>query len=273
MRYVLLFLLSSFILTAQDSKDLEFYDITYQYTYYSKASSKTPRIELASVFMKDSIRVFQMDKNRKLDSLKFLGIASDNDRSTYFTKNRYTIEWHGDTVTYFEESGNYSYYYTERLKHRWQLVNETKTINGIACRKATVNYGGRSWTAWYAVSLPMNAGPYKFQGLPGLIVKISDTTGIYDFELVSLKKEPYLLLKKYPVTNSTLEAVKTERLTFNELKSKWQKLSLNESMALMANPNQGMFSISLDTNSSNIDMSALGNRSVTDINYIEIDHE
>jgi hypothetical protein len=44
-------------------------------------------------------------------------------------------------------------------------------------------------------------------------------------------------------------------------------------MALMANPNQGMFSISLDTNSSNIDMSALGNRSVTDINYIEIDHE
>lgn len=36
----------------------------------------------------------------------------------------------------------------------------------------------------------MSDGPYTFYGLPGLIVKVSDTRGYYVFELAQLRKLP-----------------------------------------------------------------------------------
>jgi hypothetical protein len=42
--------------------------------------------------------------------------------------------------------------------------------------------------AWFAPELPYSDGPYKFNGLPGLIVKIADTRNQYVFELLSIGK-------------------------------------------------------------------------------------
>ncbi|WP_312083775.1 GLPGLI family protein [Epilithonimonas hominis] len=82
--------------------------------------------------------------------------------------------------------------------NNWKLVSETKVINSITCKKAEVNYKGRDWIAWYSTDIPFPYGPYKFSGLPGLIVKITDKTGDYDFELV--KSEPSSKLKGKVVT-------------------------------------------------------------------------
>jgi len=70
----------------------------------------------------------------------------------------------------------------------WKLTQETSTICGYNAKKATCNFGGRSWVAWFAPELPYSDGPYKFNGLPGLIVKIADTRNQYVFELLSLGK-------------------------------------------------------------------------------------
>lgn len=59
---------------------------------------------------------------------------------------------------------------------------------GYKCRKARLKYGGREWTAWYPPDLPISSGSWKFHGLPGLILKADDTTGMHRFEA-------YLLLK------------------------------------------------------------------------------
>ncbi len=66
----------------------------------------------------------------------------------------------------------------------WKLINETKVINTINCKKAEVTFKGRNWIAWYAPEIPFPYGPMKFSGLPGLIIKITDEKGDYDFELV-----------------------------------------------------------------------------------------
>ncbi|NCA86767.1 MAG: GLPGLI family protein [Clostridia bacterium] len=68
----------------------------------------------------------------------------------------------------------------------WQLSIDTATIAGYLTQKATTKYGGREWVAWFTPEIPYNDGPYKFYGLPGLIVKIYDTKQHYVFELLEI---------------------------------------------------------------------------------------
>jgi GLPGLI family protein len=59
------------------------------------------------------------------------------------------------------------YWYSEETpKINWKLSDETKTMIGYNCKKATCRFRGRNYIAWYAMDIPIKAGPYKFSGLP-----------------------------------------------------------------------------------------------------------
>ncbi|OPC56801.1 GLPGLI family protein [Elizabethkingia bruuniana] len=107
-------------------------------------------------------------------------------RGKSFPKTRfpYTVLQTNQNNQYFERAGMSLLSYKETVINNWKLVDESKTIQSFNCRKAEVNYNGRNWTAWYTTDIPLAYGPYKFTGLPGLIIKISDQSGDYDFELV-----------------------------------------------------------------------------------------
>ena len=78
--------------------------------------------------------------------------------------------------------------YSEETKFNWKIENEKKKIGEYEAQKATTEFGGRKWTAWFAESIPFPDGPYKFSGLPGLIVKIEDAEKNYSWELKGNKK-------------------------------------------------------------------------------------
>lgn len=79
--------------------------------------------------------------------------------------------------------------YEESLElFNWQLTGDTATIAGYKAQKAICNFSGRDWIAWFSPELPFNDGPYKFNGLPGLILKISDTQNHYVFDFISIEK-------------------------------------------------------------------------------------
>lgn len=69
----------------------------------------------------------------------------------------------------------------------WKIVNEKQKIGDLYCQKAELDYGGRHWVAWFAESINLQEGPYIFNGLPGLIVKISDSHLDYEFNLIQLR--------------------------------------------------------------------------------------
>ena len=57
----------------------------------------------------------------------------------------------------------------------WDLQEDSvKTILGHECQKATCKFRGREWTAWFALDVPISDGPWKFCGLPGLIMEVYD---------------------------------------------------------------------------------------------------
>lgn len=78
--------------------------------------------------------------------------------------------------------------YTEDLKLNWKILNEKQKIGEYNTQKATAQYGGRTWTAWFSSDIPFQDGPYKFSGLPGLIVKIEDADKNYSWVLQGNKK-------------------------------------------------------------------------------------
>lgn len=78
--------------------------------------------------------------------------------------------------------------YNENLKFDWKISNEKAKIGAYNAQKATTEFGGKKWTAWFSSELPFQDGPYKFSGLPGLIVKIEDEGKNYSWVLQGNKK-------------------------------------------------------------------------------------
>ena len=60
---------------------------------------------------------------------------------------------------------------------KWDFDNnETKKIGDYICKKATTTFRGRNYIAWYTLDFPTQFGPWKFNGLPGLIMEVYDET-------------------------------------------------------------------------------------------------
>ena len=88
----------------------------------------------------------------------------------------------------FETKIAYSKYFVEQnVNLKWKLLNEFDEILNHKVQKATTEFGGRTWNAWFAKNIPIQDGPYKFHGLPGLILKIEDTTLSHKFILKGVK--------------------------------------------------------------------------------------
>ncbi len=95
------------------------------------------------------------------------------------------------TELYDFASGKY-YSVEEDIEYNWKITtNKDTLIAGYKAREARCQFRGREYRAWFAVELPFNDGPYKFKGLPGLIIKLEDVKRTHCFELLSFAKMTY----------------------------------------------------------------------------------
>lgn len=79
-------------------------------------------------------------------------------------------------------------YDDEYLPQQWTVKDSVKHILGHPCRMATCNFRGRNWVAWFAADIPVNSGPWKLGGLPGLILEAYDRNDDYHYTAVRIDK-------------------------------------------------------------------------------------
>ena len=92
-------------------------------------------------------------------------------------------------ITVVDKISNHWFIYEEELlPQNWTILHDTATIAGYKCQKAICDYRGRSYHAWFTTEIPISEGPWKFFGLPGLIVKLHDTEHHYEFELAGFRE-------------------------------------------------------------------------------------
>ncbi len=90
-------------------------------------------------------------------------------------------------------------YYTEPLGEiKWNISDSTKSVLGYECVMATANYHGRDWTAWFTPEIPLQEGPWKLTGLPGLILEASESTGQHSFIATGLEASNQEIVPIYP---------------------------------------------------------------------------
>ena len=97
-----------------------------------------------------------------------------------YPKEQISVMEHVPFTGYFE--------YAEDLPDfNWEILEDTMRIEGYLAQKAVCEYGGRTWEAWFTEELPFNDGPYKFCGLPGLILNMIDSRCDYRFFFKSIQ--------------------------------------------------------------------------------------
>ncbi len=99
-------------------------------------------------------------------------------------------------------------YEADLPKLNWQLTEKQKQILSYTVKQAKLHYKGRNYTAWYAPSIAISDGPYKFWGLPGLILEIYDSKDDYHFTATGIEfPEKIEFPKEYFAKGSTLMPV------------------------------------------------------------------
>lgn len=166
-------------------------DFTYLLQYRPNKVNKDYVIkELFSLQVSDDKAFFSSVNKLKMDSAfssqfkKNSSTINLDFRNLPKSQSNYLIVQTIDSSNFYESIGMTLLMYTNPVINKWKLTNETKVVNSINCKKAELHYKGRDWIAWYSDEIPFPFGPFKFSGLPGLIIKITDKTGDYDFELV-----------------------------------------------------------------------------------------
>lgn len=154
-------------------------EVTFREEAYLDVSDQHSTFVSANALKRDSL-MSRMRQTRSFDRT-----SMENFRSII----NYTVEkdLSNQTITYKERIGRDQYEYKEDRAMEWKIHPETAQIGEYKAQKATTQFGGRDWEAWFTMEVPFPEGPYKFSGLPGLILKIEDTTGSYSFDLKESK--------------------------------------------------------------------------------------
>lgn len=82
---------------------------------------------------------------------------------------------------------------------KWEIHDEEKMLDKYLLKKATLYFRGRNYIAWFSEEYPLPYGPWKFSGLPGLIMEIYDTTKRYHWQVNSIKQTEETALDLQPV--------------------------------------------------------------------------
>jgi len=126
---------------------------------------------------KEKIKQTNNDKGRQFD----IDISRNNLNPEFFYNDR--ISFHYMEIWFDKEL----LVKEDNIIWKWSLKNEIKKIGKFNCQKATIKFRGREYTAWFTQEIPVPFGPWKFQGLSGLILEVYDNDRV--FHIVAKKLE------------------------------------------------------------------------------------
>lgn len=164
---------------------------------------KVSRYYDAARMKRDSLFGDFMSNKLNPSTIQSISIMKDGDMSTLDNKGGTTFDstTKGETAQLFKkrrtgeiitidraDNAPQKYKCAETISaQQWNISTDTLTVLGYICQKATTEFRGRNYEAWFSPDIPVNDGPWKFYGLPGLIMKVSDSENLFSFELIGLE--------------------------------------------------------------------------------------
>ena len=135
---------------------------------------------------------WEEDNNKLWEKVKAEGgtandyLAQQGPFSRYFERDikHYPMKDKQTIITFL-----YKYFlYEEPISQfDWQLLSGDTVIVSYPCKRAKCTYRGRTWYAWFTFDIPIHDGPWKLQGLPGMILAAKDQKNQFSFECIEIK--------------------------------------------------------------------------------------
>ena len=190
--------IATLVAYAQGNADIE---VSYKYEYpnYRTAARGSESQYILRTNARES--KFFSPKTEYLDSLQSApdGVAKLNE----MTRNAaaagkfddiprvdgsYYVVKEDDRLFLYETAGMDKLYSEEPLPEiAWEICDSTKTVLGYECVKAIADFHGRKWIAWFVPEIPIQNGPWKLSGLPGLILEAESEDGFYLFSATGIQ--------------------------------------------------------------------------------------
>jgi len=185
-----------YALNAVDIKDSKTYDDWHRL----EISDGKSKYYSFSVYNCDSLTTSWLLANRGATNYpSWLGYCGKIDYWTEYSYSDIFKDFANNMLTEYSlmpKGVNQALQYSEEIpQQQWEIHNDTLTIAGFVCQKASCKFRGRNFEAWFAPDIPVNNGPWKFGGLPGLILKLYDTEKRYVFECTQVE----YFTKKFPI--------------------------------------------------------------------------
>lgn len=194
-KYISFFLLILFVVAnAQQTANRFFYELTFKPKKDSARLDKVMTIlditDKKSIYQDFTVAAQDSIIKAEVEAMEKTHAWKDLSKSIKMPKFSYKVvkTYPSMTSTYEDRISRNLFGYDEDLKFDWKILPQKEKIGEYNAQKATTNFGGRNWTAWFSIELPFQDGPYKFHGLPGLIVKLEDEGKNYSWLLKGNKK-------------------------------------------------------------------------------------
>ncbi|APG66081.1 hypothetical protein LPB136_12185 [Tenacibaculum todarodis] len=208
---IIFFLYFSITIFSQDKKGVVFYG-----QKESMGMGSDIGIDYTSVLVFNKDESIYITRNDSLEKGNIREEQTFKDKNNVYMVTKATNKYGFRYYTDFNKDSLYSrglgftYVKEKKPKIKWKITKETKKIGNYLCIKAITKFRGRNYTAWYTPKIAIKYGPWKLQGLPGLILEAYDT-----------KKEIYFYFKnlKYPAITSINIAKPVKQP--NQIHKKW----------------------------------------------------
>lgn len=193
----------------QENQNIQAY-----YTYINYGTNQKYDIKLFT----DNTKAISIFNKKKRDSVSI----NEEDESVNFNKEYYDEEGKQFFIDlnkqqlifrdFVYDGEDKAVLVSEKLPNlKWILKNETKTVGTYQCYLAELCFRGRIFNVWYYTKINTPFGPWKFHGLPGLIISVK-----------SKDKNIFMNLDKVIISkNKNIEIVKPsngEEITFDKYK-------------------------------------------------------
>lgn len=165
---------------------------SYEYTFVTDSTAKD-KAEKELMYLdisKAGSKFYSRDKAIADSIMKEMDKKGSHDlKGIKFGKVSYTIEklYPDYKIYFFDRIDMDEYKITDDRKINWKILHDKEKICELNAQKAIGQFAGRQWIAWFTTDIPFQDGPYKFHGLPGLIVKIEDKSKSHSFILKEVK--------------------------------------------------------------------------------------
>lgn len=161
------------------------YVCTYSLEYKNNGKSDNEQF-IMFIDAKNKKSYFQSSINYAKDTINFKDALQIAGYESDFNEK---ILYQNDKFTTFEKMIDSRLSCNEDQNLKWTILNQIKKIENVNMQLAKTNAYGRTWYAWFSKDIPIDFGPYKFNGLPGFIVSIYDEKKEFTFSLQKFKKK------------------------------------------------------------------------------------